>query len=224
MLIGDWMTKDVITVQPETSMMKASKIMRENKIHRLPVVDDKGLLVGVVTDRDLKEASPSKATTLDMHELYYLLSEIKIKDIMTRNPLAVNPGETVEKAALIMLNNHIGGLPVVDDKGKVAGVITGSDVLKVLVRLTGITQGGVQLAFKLQNVPGALKALMEDLKALNMRVISVLTSSGQEDEAHRQVYIRIFEPEKSVLAGMVDSLAAKYNMLYWVHEAAVPAK
>jgi acetoin utilization protein AcuB len=95
MLLKNWMTREIITVTPETSMMKASKILKDQNIHRLPVVEENGKLVGIVSDRDIKDASPSKATTLDVHELYYLLSEIKIKDIMTRNPHTINEEATV---------------------------------------------------------------------------------------------------------------------------------
>lgn len=218
MLIRDWMTKDVITVGPETSMMKASKIMRERKISRLPVVDDSGRLLGIVSDRDLKEASPSKATSLDMHELYYLLSEIKVKDIMTKTPLAVKPAETVEKAAVLMMNNNFGGLPVVDENLKVVGIITDSDVFKVLVEITGVTEGGVQLAFSLPNAPGQLKDVLDDLKAFGVRIISVLTSFTHADEGHRAVYIRIQDPDKSVLNDMVEKLSQKYTLLYWVRD------
>jgi len=218
MLIRDWMTKDVITVGPETSMMKASKLMRERKISRLPVVDESGRLLGIVSDRDLKEASPSKATSLDMHELYYLLSEIKVKDIMTKAPLAVKPSETVEKAAVLMMNNDFGGLPVVDENLKVVGIITDSDVFKVLVEITGVTEGGVQLAFSLPNSPGRLKDVLDDLKTYGVRIISVLTSFTHADEGQRAVYIRIQDPDKSVLTGMVEDLAKKYTLLYWVRD------
>ncbi|GFK94625.1 Inosine-5'-monophosphate dehydrogenase [Fundidesulfovibrio magnetotacticus] len=218
MLIRDWMTKDVITVGPETSMMKASKLMRERKISRLPVVDDSGRLLGIVSDRDLKEASPSKATSLDMHELYYLLSEIKVKDIMTKTPLAVKPSETVEKAAVLMMNNNFGGLPVVDENLKVVGIITDSDVFKVLVEITGVTEGGVQLAFSLPNSPGKLKDVLDDLKGFGARIVSVLTSFTHADEGHRAVYIRIQDPDKSVLTEMVDALSQKYTLLYWVRD------
>ncbi len=222
MLIRDWMTKDVICVQPETSMMKASKLMREHKISRLPVVDDSNRLLGIVSDRDLKEASPSKATSLDMHELYYLLSEIKVKDIMTKTPLAVKPSETVEKAAVLMMNNNFGGLPVVDENLKVVGILTDSDVFKVLVNITGITEGGVQLAFSLPNSPGSLKSVMDDLKGYEARIISVLTSFSHSDEGHRDVYIRIHDPEKAVLTRMVEELGQKYTLLYWVRDNLKP--
>jgi len=222
MLIRDWMTKDVITVTPEISMMKASKLMREHKISRIPVVDDSGRLLGIVSDRDLKEASPSKATSLDMHELYYLLSEIKVKDIMTKAPLAVRPSETVEKAAVLLMNNHFGGLPVVDENLKVVGIITDSDVFKVLVNITGVTEGGVQLAFSLPNTQGTLKAVMDDLKEYEARIISVLTSFTHADEGHRAVYIRIQDPDKAVLTAMVEALSKKYTLLYWVRDTLNP--
>ena len=89
MLVKYWMTSDPVTVTPDTSVMKASQLMKENNVRRLPVVDEKGGLVGIVSDRDLKEASPSKATTLDVHELYYLLSELKVKDIMSRKVMTI---------------------------------------------------------------------------------------------------------------------------------------
>lgn len=218
MLIRDWMTKEVITVGPETSMMKASKLMREHKISRIPVVDDSGRLLGIVSDRDLKEASPSKATSLDMHELYYLLSEIKVKDIMTKTPLAVKPSETVEKAAVLMMNNNFGGLPVVDENLKVVGIITDSDVFKVLVQITGVTEGGVQLAFSLPNAPGSLKSVLDDLKTYEARVISVLTSFSHADEGHRDVFIRIQDPDKAVLTTLVEEMSRKYTLLYWVRD------
>ena len=121
MRVKTWMTKNVITVSPDESMMKASKLMKDHEIRRLPVVDEQGRLIGIISDRDVKEASPSKATTLDVHELYYLLSEIKVKDIMTKTAIALHVEETVEKAAVVMHDRRVGGLPVVDDANKVVG-------------------------------------------------------------------------------------------------------
>ena len=114
MLIKDWMAKNPVTITEDTSMIKAIHIMKERRFRRLPVVAQ-GKLVGMVTDRDLKEASPSKATTLDVHELYYLLAELQVQEIMSRNPVSVSQDDTVERAAQIMLEHTISGLPVVDD-------------------------------------------------------------------------------------------------------------
>ena len=155
MLIREWMTKDVITVTPDTSMLKASKLMKDHNIRRLPVLDGKHV-VGIVSDRDIRAASPSKATTLDMHELYYLLSEVKVKDIMTSDPVTVYDTDAVDAAALLMENKGIGGLPVVDGSGELVGIITDHDIFRVLVDFCGASKGGLQLAFMLPDKPGVL--------------------------------------------------------------------
>ncbi|QLA17936.1 CBS and ACT domain-containing protein [Desulfolutivibrio sulfoxidireducens] len=220
MLIKDWMTKDPVVAKTGTSIMKAAKLMKENKIRRLPVVDDDGRLVGMISDRDIKEASPSKATTLDMHELYYLLSEIKVADIMTKKPLAITPDEPVERAAVIMMRNRIGGLPVVDAESKVVGIITDSDVFKVLISITGVLTGGVQMAFSLPNAEGGLKNVLDDLKAQDCRIMSILTSYPPAEQDKRHVYIRIQDLEDAPLQRLVDMLKGKYELLYWSRDNA----
>lgn len=157
MLIQNWMTTDVIAVTPETSLLKLSKLMRDNSIRRVPVVDEKGCLVGIISDRDVRDASPSKATTLDMYEMHYLLAELKAKDIMTPRPFTVKPTDTVENAAMLMLDNKFGGLPVVEENGRLAGIISDQDVFKALVTITGVREGGIQLGIEIANQPGAMK-------------------------------------------------------------------
>ncbi len=222
MLIREWMTRDVITVTPDTSMMKASKILKEKNIRRLPVVDESGKMVGIITDRDIKEASPSKATTLDVHELYYLLSEIKIKDIMTKNPFCVNESGTVEKAAVVMREKKVEGLPVVDDDDKVVGIITETDIFNVMIDITGVYQGGVQLGFKLPNTPGSLKDVLNDLRASKARIISILTSYDQGGPDTRHVYIRIADMDKSEENQLKKSLEEKYDLMFWVRDTVHP--
>ncbi|MBW1897038.1 MAG: CBS domain-containing protein [Deltaproteobacteria bacterium] len=139
MLVKGWMVTEVITVDEDTSMMKASIIMKEKKIRCLPVVNKKGDLVGIVSDRDLRDAAPSKATTLDVYELNYLLSSIKIKDLMTKNLVCARPDKTIEFAAILMLENKISSLPVVNNKNKLVGIITQTDIFKVLVNITVIS-------------------------------------------------------------------------------------
>src|SRR4030066_1384461 len=129
MQIRDWMAKDVQTVDENTSLMRATRILKENNIRRLPVVSH-GKLIGIVTDRDVKDASPSKTTSLDIHELYYLLSEMKVKDVMTSNPLTLSQEDTLEKAALVMLEDKISGLPVVDGLGHLVGLVSETEDLR----------------------------------------------------------------------------------------------
>lgn len=213
MLIRDWMTKEVITVSPGVSMMKASRLMKEHNIHRLPVVDEAGALVGILTDRDIKEASPSKATTLDMHELYYLLSEIKVKDIMTRNPVSMNGDDSVEQAALLMVERHFGGLPIVDDANRLEGIITDSDIFKVFINITGAMSGGLQLAFKLSLETGSLRKVLAALREHAARVVSVLTS--QTDDENRMVYIRVRDMDMMAQKALIADMQKHFNLLYW---------
>jgi acetoin utilization protein AcuB len=218
MLVKGWMTSDVMTIDEDTSMMKASQIMKENNIRRLPVMR-KGKLVGMITDRDIKEASPSKATTLDVHELYYLLSELKVKDIMSKNVFTIGPEETVEKAAVKMLEHRISGLPVVNDKGKVVGVITQGDIFKVLVSLTGIYRGGIQFAFNLEDRPGSIKEVGDMIRKHGGRMVSILTSYDMCDEGCRHVYIRIKEIPEDKLKALTDDLDKNFILLYTVQDS-----
>ena len=218
MLIKDWMSKSPVTAKPSTSIMKAAKLMKENGFRRLPVIDDDGRLVGIVSDRDIKEASPSKATTLDMHELYYLLSEIKVGDIMTKTVITVGPDDTVEKAAVLMLRHNVGGMPVVDAKGLVVGVITDSDIFKVLVSITGVLSGGLQFAFELPNVAGSLKSILDDLKAHDVRILSILTSYDEANTDRRTVYIRVQPMDDSRSEAVIERLKSNHNLLYWARD------
>ncbi len=113
MPVQDFMSKDLITVDEDASIIKASKLMKQNRVRHLPVLR-KGRLLGIVSDLDLKEATPSKATTLDIHEMYYLLDRVKVKSLMPKHLYTIAPGATVEKAAAVMLNRNISALPVVD--------------------------------------------------------------------------------------------------------------
>ncbi len=219
MIIKDWMTKDVITVDPEASMMRAAKLMKEKGIRRLPVVDDKGKLVGILSDRDVKEASPSKATTLDVHELYYLLSEIKVKNIMTPNPMTIRDTDTVVKCAAVMHDKKISGLPVLSDKDELVGIMTQNEVYRVLLSITGVYHGGVQIGLKLSDQRGTLKEVLDCLRGHKARVISVLTSYDQVEEGFRHVFIRILDMDKSVLNELRDELSSKYSLSFWVRDS-----
>ncbi len=213
MLIKDWMAKDPVTITEDTPMIKAIHIMKEHRFRRIPVVAQ-GKLVGMVTDRDLKEASPSKATTLDVHELYYLLAELQVQEIMSRNPVSVSQDDTVEHAAQIMLEHTISGLPVVDKTGKVVGIITQSDVFRAFMHITGILQGGVQFALRLEDRPGLIKEVVDLLRARNARFVSLLTSYAASREGYRDVYIRVKNLSPEALAAAKKELASRFELLY----------
>jgi acetoin utilization protein AcuB len=216
MLVKDWMTRDPVTVTDETSMMKAIHLMKQNRFRRLPVMHENHL-VGIITDRDLKEASPSKATTLDVHELYYLLAELQVKDIMTRNPLTVSAEDTVEHAAQVMLENTISGLPVVDD-GQLVGILTQSDVFRAFMHITGIQQAGVQFALRLEDKPGLIKEVVDLLRARGARFVSLLTSYTSSREGFRDVYIRVRNLSPDAVKAAKEELAGHYEIIYVAEE------
>lgn len=219
MLIRNWMTREVITVTPETSMLKASKLMKEHDIRRLPVVDTENHVVGIVSDRDIKDASPSKATTLDMHELYYLLSELKIKSIMTPNPTTVSPTDTVECVAILMEEHGYGGVPVVDNDGKLVGIISDHDVFKVLISITGVRQGGVQLAFNVEDKTGSMRPILDALRVHQASIISILSSNDATEVGTRHVFIRLRPMDTATEDALIQILKEQFNLLYWARNA-----
>ncbi len=194
MLIRDWMAKDVMTVDENTSLMRATRVMKENSIRRLPVVAH-GKIIGIITDRDVKDASPSKTTSLDVHELYYLLSEMKVKDVMTPNPSVLDSSDSLEKAAVVMLDGKISGLPVTDSSGYLVGLLSETDVLRGFIHSTGIKDGAMQYVFDLADEPGSVTEVIKILRENNTRIVSVLTSFEDAREGLKRVGIRIMQEE-----------------------------
>ena len=132
-LVKDWMQTKVISAGPNMGMLEAHRLMSRNKIRRLPVVGRNGRLIGIVTRSDIRQAEPSEATTLNVWEMNYLLAKLKLSDIMTTDPLNVHAEDTIKTAATIMHENKIGALPVVDNHEHVVGILTESDVFRVLI-------------------------------------------------------------------------------------------
>jgi len=215
MLVRNWMSKDVITVNEDDSMQDALKLMKQHSIRMLPVLKG-GQLVGVVTDRDLKRASASDATTLDVHELLYLISKIKVKNIMCKNPISVPPNLTVEETAEVLLNNKISGAPVVDDTGQVVGTITQTDLFRVLIALTGVGKRGIQFAFQTEDRPGSIKDLADIIRRYGGRMVSILSSYENVPAGYRKVYIRMHGVERSQLKRLKEELAQTATLLYLV--------
>ncbi|MBD5647672.1 MAG: CBS domain-containing protein [Desulfovibrio sp.] len=215
MLIRNWMTPEVITVTPDTSLLKLGKLMRDHGVRRLPVLDN-GRVVGIISDRDVRDASPSKATTLDMYEMHYLLAEIKAKDIMTPRPVTIKPTDTVEKAAMIMLDKKIGGLPVVDEKGELVGIISDQDVFKALVNITGVRDGGIQLGMEIANEAGAMRPIFDLLRKHGARILSVLSTNNQEGQ--RNIFLRIRDLSDDAREALLRDVQEHARLLYWARD------
>ena len=217
MLVKSWMSKNVITIGVDNSMQDATAILKQHRIRILPVVK-KGKLVGIITDRDLKRASASDATSLEIHELLYLLMQIKVKDIMTRNPIAVPLEWTIEETAVLLLNNKISGAPVVDENDRVVGVITQTDLFRVLISLTGIHAGGIQFAFRTKDNPGTIKELADVIREFGGQMVSILSSYDKVPEGFRMVYIRMRHIDRDRLASLQKRLMEKATLLYMIDQ------
>jgi acetoin utilization protein AcuB len=215
MLVKNWMSKNVITVDVNDSMQDAMKHLKEHDIHMLLALK-KGKLVGIVTDRDLKKASASDATTLEVHELLYLLTKIKVKDIMTRDVITVPPDYTVEETAQVLQKNRISGAPVVDADGQLVGTITQTDLFRVLISLTGVGNGGIQFGIQVEDRPGSIKEIADVIRSFGGRMVSILTSYDDVPEGYRKVYIRMRSIERSELQKLIQELESKAGLLYMV--------
>ncbi|MGD2097616.1 MAG: CBS and ACT domain-containing protein [Desulfobacterales bacterium] len=215
MLVKNWMSKNIVTIDINDSMQDAIRLLKKHGIRMLPVMR-KGKLVGVVTDRDLKKASASDATTLDVHEMLYLLTKIRVKGIMTKDPITVPPDYTVEETARVLLENKISGAPVQDKNGKVIGTITQTDLFRVLISLTGIGNGGIQFGFQVEDRPGSIKEVADVIREFGGRMVSILTAYDGVPQGYRKVYIRMHSIERSRLSMLKDKLGAKASLLYMI--------
>ena len=171
MRIKDVMTRNPVTADSETLVLDAQKLMKENNIRRLPVVD-KGKLVGIVTKHDLLEASPSPATSLSVFELNYLLAKMKVKEIMKKNPMTLTPDTPFEEALRLGQEKKIGAFPVVEN-GKLVGITTESDIIRFVTRVLGIKEEGSRIT--IEGLGGKLGDLEKIVSVANQHHTVILS-------------------------------------------------
>jgi acetoin utilization protein AcuB len=174
MYVGRKMTTDLITVTPDTPLVKARDLLREKNIKQLPVVDKKGSLVGILTDRDIKQAWASPATTLSIYELTYVLQKLTVESVMIKELITIDPGATIERAASIMHDRKIGSLPVVEGD-KLVGIITSTDLMEVLLDGLGIKEESGRLVVLVKDRIGVLADVCTLLKDANISIVSMIT-------------------------------------------------
>jgi len=188
MYVSDWMTKKIFTVGPDDYLSDAISLMKERSIKHVPVVRN-GKLKGIISDRDIKEYSPSKATALDIYELHYLLAKTKIKEIMRTGVVTTTPDTPVEEAAMVMLDNTIGCLPVLQD-GVLAGIISDKDIYRALVDITGVRHGGHRICLTIEDRPGSIREVADIIREHGFRLQGILTSYEGVRRGYRRVVIR----------------------------------
>lgn len=177
MIVADVMTRNPICTSPDTSVTDARALMAKEKINKLPVLDCDNRLVGIITKNDLTRAAPSSATTLDMYELGYLLSKLKVEKVMTKNPVTVAADQVIEEAARIMADKDIGCLPVMQD-GLLVGIVTESDLFLKFIEMFGARHKGVRAKIEMTEKPGALAKLSAGIAEIGGNIVSIVTSEG----------------------------------------------
>lgn len=188
MYVSDWMTKKVIILYPDDFLSDAIAMMRERGVRHLPVVkNDK--LKGILSDRDIKEFSPSKATSLDMYELHYLLAKTQVQEVMTTKVITTTSDTPVEEAAMLLLDKNIGCLPVLD-QGRLSGIITDKDIFRALVDITGARHGGHRVCVTIEDRAGTIKEVADIIRRHHFRLQGILTSYEGVKEGWRRVVIR----------------------------------
>jgi len=201
MLVHERMSKNPITITEDVPINQALKLMRDEKVRRLPVLNKKGELVGIVSERDLLYASPSPATSLSIHELHYLISKITVGKIMTEDVITVSEYTPLEEAARIMADNRIGGLPVVRDR-KLVGIITESDLFRIFTEILGARDMGVRLSMLVPEQPGILADITRAIADMGGNIISLGTFLG-EDPTNRLITVKVADvPEDQLVAEM----------------------
>ncbi|NPA40309.1 MAG: CBS domain-containing protein [Thermodesulfobacteria bacterium] len=201
MKVKDWMTENVIVLDEDDSVVKAMQVFKEHQIRRIPVVKD-GKLVGIITDRDIKSTTPPKSFSMDMYETYYLISTLKLRDIMTPNPITVFPEDEIEKAAILMLEYKISGLPVVDEEKHVLGIITQTDIFKAFVSMSGAYFEGYKVMLSISSYSDLLK-LIEILKKFNVPIgglynlICWKEEDCMEENCKREVILKLNVDEET---------------------------
>lgn len=206
MFVAKRMTPNPVTISPTATVADASELMRTHKFRRLPVVD-KGRLVGIVTDRDLREVSPSPATTLSIFELNYLLAKMQVKEVMRTNVITIRDDATIEEAALLMYNNKIGGLVVVNAAGAVVGIITETDIFKTFVDVMGLPEGKMRLTINATDTVGVIHDITEVFKELGINIGSLACYKNGDDKA--EIVIRADVRDVTELAARLEKLGFK---------------
>ena len=197
MAVKDFMTRKVVYISPNTTIAHAADMMREQELHRLPVIEN-DQLVGLVTEGTIAEASPSKATSLSIYEMNYLLNKTKVGDVMIRDVVTISQFASLEDATYLMLKNKIGILPVVDNE-QIYGVITDRDIFKAFLEVSGYGEEGVRLRFVTENKVGVLEQIIRLLVEENLNISNTVNIPRKDGKVVIEVQ----------LAGNIDTALLK---------------
>lgn len=205
MFVRDVMSSPVVTVPPDMPFQDALRLMQERKFRRLPVVDARGRVVGIVAERDLLYASPSPATSLSVWEMNYMLSKIKIERLMTREVISTTPDTVLEAAAHLMVVHRLGGLPVMEG-GQVVGIITETDIFRTLVAMFGGGESGLRLTLQVPKGKGVLARISQAVFQLGGEILSVGSFPIEAKPLEDGLVMKVREVSKEQLIDTLEAL------------------
>lgn len=205
MFVRDRMSSPAVTITPGTRFRDALKLMHDRQFRRLPVVNKKGKLVGIVSERDLLYASPSQATSLSVWELHYLLSKIQVREIMSDDVITTTPDTPIEDAAHLMVDNKIGGLPVVGEDNRVVGVITETDIFETFEEMYREDYPGLRLTLEVPDRKGVLAELTKAIFDLDGDIVS-MSSLYDDTTGDYRIVIKVQDVNKERLVETLEAL------------------
>lgn len=189
MSVRDFMTEKLIIASPETKIFDAVELMNKNDIHRLPVLEN-GKLVGIITEGTIQEAMPSKATSLSVYEMNYLLNKTTVKDVMIKNVATIGPNAQLEDAIYEMRHHNVGVLPVLENN-QLVGIITNNDIFDAFLKIAGYHEGGSRVIVKIRNdQKGVLAELSKLLADNDYSILTVIVDRGPETRIEFQLQTR----------------------------------
>ena len=203
MLVRERMSTRPILCEPDLPVSDALDRMKQEHIRRMPVVDKHGKLVGIVSDKDLLQASPSSATSLSVWEITYLLSKIKVGDVMTKKVITIAADTPLENAARIMVDNKIGGLPVVGPDGAIQGIITETDIFKTFIEMLGARKSGVRVTTLVTDRKGQLAKITGDIAAAGGNIVALIELPGT-DSTNYEVMFKVIDVPKDQLVKILE--------------------
>lgn len=207
MFVGERMSRPVISVSPDTSINEALAMFKKEHIRRAPVVKN-GKLVGIVSEKDLLNASPSDATTLSIWEMHYLISKVKIKDVMSKKVVTVNRDTPIEEAARIMADKKIGGMPVMDGE-RVVGMITETDLFKIFLELMGARDKGIRVTAAIEDKPGELARVTKAIADAGGNFIAFGFFAG-EDASTKVLTFKVEGIKKEAIRKVLGGVVKKF--------------
>ncbi len=215
MLVKYWMSQPVVTISHKATMSMAKRLMEQNNFRALPVVRN-DMLVGLLTDRALKRAEASDATTLSVHELSYLLEKISVVEIMTVEPKIIASDATIQEAADLFLAYKLSAVPVMDNKAQLVGILTSSDLERAVLKLTAFGRRGVQIGIRFSDEPETIMDVIGIVRKVRARLASLITTDGSESNGTREAFIHLYDLNRSVLHDLIGLLEKTGQLLYMI--------